>query len=372
MEKPRVFIIENAVEPTGSLFSILRCSASLKDDFSFEFIVPREGRVAAIIRAHGFQTWVIPMKELRRDLFSVLCYPPALLLNVLRFSRVLKRTSAPLVVNNDFYNLLPALAAMLGYRTPYVCYVRFMPSKFPRILTQLWFGLHEKYSSRVIAVSEAVKRELPESKKIVVVHNELPDQTVEHKTGTASLILFPSNYITGKGHDLALEAFARIANAYPHWTLRFVGGDMGLAKNKAFKASLIRCAQELQLTQRIEFLDFSDNLAEHYQEAAFVLNFSESESFSLTTVEAQFYGRPVIVTRCGGPEEIVVDGETGILVPVKDIDSMTKALEHLITHPEIRQQMGARAYVHVREKFSYENTIGKLAHIYREAINATQ
>jgi glycosyltransferase involved in cell wall biosynthesis len=118
----------------------------------------------------------------------------------------------------------------------------------------------------------------------------------------------------------------------------------------------------------VEFLDFSPTLADHYLEAAVVLNFSESESFSLTTLEAQFYGRPVVATRCGGPEEIVVDHQTGILVPVNGIDAMAKAIDELLASAELRQKMGSKGYQHVREKFAHENTVEKLAEIYRSAI----
>ncbi|MEJ1239003.1 glycosyltransferase family 4 protein [Chryseolinea sp. T2] len=221
---------------------------------------------------------------------------------------------------------------------------------------------------KIIGVSEAVRRELPASEKNMVIYNELPEYSVEFSPGVSKLIVFPANYITGKGQNYAIEAFAKIADKFQEWTLRFVGGDMGLSKNKAYKSSLIKRSQELGLSNRIEFLDFATNLVLHYQEAAFILNFSDSESFSLTTLEAQFNGRPVVVTRCGGPEEIIIDGETGILVPLKDIDAMAQAMELLMTKNELRQKMGAKAYSHVREKFSHQNTSGKLADVYLSAI----
>src|SRR5688572_29023724 len=98
-------------------------------------------------------------------------------------------------------------------------------------------------------------------------------------------------------------------------------------------------------------------MAEEYQRAAFVLNFSESESFSMTVLEAMYYGRPVVATRSGGPSEIIDQNESGILVDLKDVTAMANAIEYLIDNPEKRERMAHQAYERVRRKFSFENTV---------------
>ena len=143
---------------------------------------------------------------------------------------------------------------------------------------------------------------------------------------------------------------------------------MGLEKNKEFKKQLIERTQRLHLESQIEWHDFAEKISEEYLNAAIVLNFSESESFSLTCLEAMFYGRPVIATRSGGPSEIIDHNESGILVDVKDVEAMASALEELISSPEKREQMSRLAYERVRLKFSYQNTIGRLGEVYKAAI----
>ena len=80
---------------------------------------------------------------------------------------------------------------------------------------------------------------------------------------------------------------------------------------------------------QVEWHAFAEKISEEYLDAAIVLNFSESESFSLTCLEAMFYGRPVIATRSGGPSEIIDHNESGILVDVKDVDAMANAMTNL-------------------------------------------
>ena len=89
---------------------------------------------------------------------------------------------------------------------------------------------------------------------------------------------------------------------------------MGLEKNKKFKAELIELSKSLGVNHQVDWMDFTDQMREEYLKACFVINFSESESFSLTCLEALYFGRPVIATRCGGPEEIIDEKESGFLV----------------------------------------------------------
>lgn len=118
---------------------------------------------------------------------------------------------------------------------------------------------------------------------------------------------------------------------------------MGLAKNAAYRDSLVAEVERLDLKSRVEFHGPTDDIVSAIQGADIVLNFSESESFSHTCAEAGLLGRPVIATRCGGPEEIVDDGVTGILVPLGDLGQMTRAMEVLVTQPELRREMGLAA-----------------------------
>ncbi len=369
MAKPRILIIENSTDVTGALNSILRSSHFLSDLYEFTFILPRKSKATEYVKKQGFHCLELPMKEMRKNFFSLLLYFPFLIFNTIKITRLMRTLRIDLIVNNDFYNLLPATCTFFGGKIPYVCYVRFLPSKFPSLLVRLWSGLHERYALIIIAVSNAVKTELPNQNKVVVVGNELPQtEDAAYAPSESTLLLYPANYIRGKGHDYALESFAVIAKKYPDWKLRFVGSDMNLQKNKDFKTALIKRAEELHISNQIEWLGFSDDIARLYTASSIILNFSESESFSLTCLEAMFYGRAVVATACGGPSEIIDANETGILVPVNDLKAMAKGIEFLISHPKEREIMASRAYQKVRVKFSNQNTIQKLGEVYSRAI----
>ena len=364
MTKPRVLIVDNSIDLTGALNSIMRSCSELKGSFDFFFVLPKGSKAISYVHALEIPVHVLPMKELRKNWISVLVYFPILIMNAFRFRNLVKRQKIDLVLSNDFYNLIPPLYSLFGGVVQYICYVRFRPSKFPSILVRFWCWFHHRYAAAVIAVSNIVKTELPHELKAIVIGNEVPNSQLTFTTSTSTTILYPANYIRGKGHEFALRSFADIRQRHPQWRLKFVGSDMGLKKNKFFKEALIQEATTLGLTDAVEWGDFEKSMSTQYINAAIVLNFSVSESFSLSCLEAMFYGRPIISTRCGGPEEIIDDGITGLMVDVAAIPDMAETIEFLIKSPAKREDIGRAAFTAVRQKYSYENTVGKLKQLY--------
>lgn len=366
--KSRILVIENSTAVTGALKSIVRSSQGLRDEFDFIFLLPKNSSALQFVRDSGFAVHQLQMRELRKDVLSFLIYFPTLLYNSYCLSQLIKNLKIDAINVNDFYNLLPACYKFFGGKIPYVCYVRFLPSRFPKPLVNFWCQLHERFASYVIAVSNAVLQELPIRNNVVVIGNELPAEDIPYMASASSTILYPANYIQGKGQTYALESFAIIFKKHPQWKLKFIGGDMGLQKNKNYKADLVKLAKRLQVDGQVEWHDFVSKISEEYLSASIILNFSDSESFSMTCLEGMFYGRPVVASRSGGPSEIIEQNQSGILVDLHDVSAMANAIDYLICHPEKRDAMAQRAYKSVREKFSFDNTIGKLRRLYQKTL----
>ena len=177
--------------------------------------------------------------------------------------------------------------------------------------------------------------------------------------------VFLGNYIEGKGQSDALAAFSRIANRHPTLDLHFHGSDMGLQKNRTYRRQLEELATRLGLSERVKFHGFSSDPSRVFPEALAALNFSTSETFSMTCLEASASGVPVIATRSGGPQEIVVDGITGFLVPVGDIDAMAVAMDRLAAEPHLSTTMGENGLRLVRERFSNEAYVRAIKDVFR-------
>jgi glycosyltransferase involved in cell wall biosynthesis len=160
-----------------------------------------------------------------------------------------------------------------------------------------------------------------------------------------------------KGVPELLEAIAGISDAH-----LLLVGDGALRKRYE------DIAAAHGVSDRCHFLGAvsDDQLPEVYR-AADVLAFpstSAAEAFGLVAVEAQACGIPVVASDLPGVRTVVASGETGVLVPPKDVDALRRALSELLSHPEQRHTMGRAARARVLERYTWSTHIRGLMEIY--------
>ncbi|OSZ81881.1 hypothetical protein CAP35_01010 [Chitinophagaceae bacterium IBVUCB1] len=351
-----ILIIDNSMAFTGAFKCALSEAMLLSNRHKFVFIIHPDSKVKSILEEHHITYHTIPLLEVRKSL-SLLLYPFVLLQNTYRTWIIVKRERIDVVQINDFYNLIGALLKLFGYKGKIITYVRFVPAAIPKPLRKIWTFFAQCFSYKVIAVSDTVLKQLPAKSNTIRLYDPVnlteKINSVKKDDDTVQL-LYLSNYIRGKGQEYALQAFANAYNKNNKLRLRFVGGDMGLEKNKQFKQNLIDEVSRLELNVLVSFSGFNSNIEAAIKDADILLNFSESESLSMTCLEAAYYGTAVIATKCGGPEEVIDNNKTGILVPVADIEAMTDAILKLSYSKELRQQYADAGKTYVREKFSQE------------------
>jgi glycosyltransferase involved in cell wall biosynthesis len=86
----------------------------------------------------------------------------------------------------------------------------------------------------------------------------------------------------------------------------------------------------------------------------FVLPSVLPDSFPTVILEAMAAGKPVVATRSGGASEMVLEGETGFLIPTRNVEEGFLALEKLIQDQSLREQMGERGRIRVLKTYSLE------------------
>ena len=349
-----ILIIDNSNGFTGAFKCALNEAVLLSDVHRFTFVIPEGSTNSSLLKEKGFTVYEFPLKEISRSLKAVAQYPFYLIGNMFRLKKVIAGEQIGLVQVNDFYNLLGAGLKMFSIKVKLITYVRFLPSSLPGSLRNLWTSMAHRSRDGVIAVSDAVLRQLPGNDKTIRIYDavSLDEKIKQHTIQEGITFLYLANFTRGKGQEHALAAFKKLYDTNKEVRLKYVGGFLGLEKNKLFRQELEDEVKKSHLESAVSFHEFDENIERLIKESYALLNFSEAESFSMTCLEASYYGTPVIATKCGGPEEIIVDGETGILVEKRDVAGMAAAMQKLVDDKSLRERYSDAGKQFVRNRFS--------------------
>jgi phosphatidyl-myo-inositol dimannoside synthase len=175
---------------------------------------------------------------------------------------------------------------------------------------------------------------------IPIVYNGVEtEEFYPTERGTSEInLLCVGRLIERKGQHHLLHAFARLYKHYFGQTLRLTLAGTGDAE-----AHLKLLASDLGIANAVHFAGFvtREQMPEMYRNADIFVLPSHNEGMSIALLEALSTGLPVIVTATGGTEELVREGENGLIVQWADIDQLASALQTLISSEAMRGKMGA-------------------------------
>jgi len=100
----------------------------------------------------------------------------------------------------------------------------------------------------------------------------------------------------------------------------------------------------------------------------FCLPSVKREGLPRSVIEAMAYRVPPIVTDSGGSPELVVDGESGLVVPVRDPRALATAIERLYRDPAFRRRLGEGARERIARDFRNEDTVRKIIDVYKSLV----
>jgi glycosyltransferase involved in cell wall biosynthesis len=123
--------------------------------------------------------------------------------------------------------------------------------------------------------------------------------------------------------------------------------------------------KDFGLESRFFLLGFRQDVPQLLREFdVFVLS-STSEGFSLATIEAMATGIPVVVTKSGGPEEIVDDRQTGLMVPPADPASLAQGICEVLENPALARELAIKGQEKVASTFSLSSMVTKYEALYQ-------
>jgi len=182
--------------------------------------------------------------------------------------------------------------------------------------------------------------------------------------GGEKIVMHISNFRPVKRVEDVVAAFARIRESVPCRLIMVGDGpDRPRAAQKA---------AELGVQDNVVFLGKHQSVEELLACADLLLLPSETESFGLAALEAMACGAPVIASRTGGLPEVIVDGETGFLCDIGDVDAMGAAGVRLLSDDTLHGRMSAAGRRVAEERFSAKAVVPLYEAHYERVLGAGQ
>jgi glycosyltransferase involved in cell wall biosynthesis len=236
---------------------------------------------------------------------------------------------------------------------------------------------------RIVTVSHALQRDLSTAfgtvaRDFTVIHNGVAAPStfdinrafawdvVPHEVSSPLRVLAVGNIRRPKGYPILLEAVALLKRRGVAVRLDVAGE----ADTDGLFESLQALAHTLGISADVTFHGFVSNPASLIAACDVFTLASTQEGFSLVTIEAMALGTPVVATRSGGPEEILTDGVTGVLVEAGSAAALADGILRIGADPAHTRQMIARAHTEALHRFSLDAMISAYETLYHQTINS--
>ena len=307
------------------------------------FVSPSAGPFVDLVREAGFEADVVPIGG-------------ALDVRTLaRLTRALRSRRAELVHTHGHFgvNVQARVAARLaGARAISHMHIEnaFRAGR-GRSLQVALDNATARLCEALVAVSDATRRSLLAqgypADRLVTIHNGIdpvePAEPLRLADGTT--VLEVARLADVKGQRTLIAALVGLDAAAV-----LVGRD--LERDGAYEASLRREAERLGVADRVVLAGYRPDVPQLLAGCDVFCLPSTAEGLPIVILEAMAQGKPVVASAVGGVPELVVDGETGLLVPPDDPQRLAEALRKLLADPALAKAMGEAGRTRVRERFS--------------------
>jgi len=376
-----VAYIDHTAKWSGGEVALFNILTHIGEQIDPLVILAEDGALAERLREKGMDVRIIPLDESirSRGRNAVNLGAPAAAFKLLAYGRklapLLKAEKVDCVHTNSLKSALYGAIAAKIAGVPLIWHIRDhigapylkpIVAKGIRLLSRL-------LPNGVIANSHSTLNalELPRSKKTLVVYSAFA-KAIGNGIGMRDQkdfnVLLVGRLAHWKGQHIVLEAAKSFKNEprVKFW----LAGD-ALFGEEAYKQELLQKIKNDELTN-VSMLGHVDDIQGLMNTADLLIHTSVTpEPFGQVIVEGMAAGLPVIASNEGGPVEIVVQGETGLLIEPGDAAILADSIKWMLDHPEERRRMADNGMKRVKEHFVIENTVKDIVDYYKGLLAGT-
>jgi glycosyltransferase involved in cell wall biosynthesis len=361
---PKILYLVTRAVRGGAQTHVLDLASEMQQDFDVAVATGEEGFLCEACRRRNIPVHVLP--HLRREI-----RPAAEMRAFLEICELIRGFQPDLIhAHTSKAGFLGRLAGhMLGVPSLYTVhggqFGRPEVSRTWRFLGSPCERIAANWCERLITVCHEGARvarrcRIGVPSRTITIHNGIKDSpdranlTSDHPP----VITMVARFCEQKDHNVLLRA---IANLSPGLRLRLVGDG-------PLRAASEELARELRILSRVEFLGDRDDIALLLASSDVFVLATNFEMLPISILEAMRAGLPVIASRVGGVGELVVEGQTGLLVPSGSVSALSEALASVIENFDLRVKLGRAGRQRFEERFLLEQQVARTRSLYLEVL----
>jgi len=317
--------------------------------------------------------------ETNKGIGSYFKFAFALLFNILPLSlkviSIIRKHKISLIhINTNIISGLPAIIAAKISRIPCICHIRQTRKLIKR--EKIFANWIDKFIALNKYAKYILKKDIPEGKLNIIYDGVDLDITSkidkfsfrkEFGLNGEPTVGFIGRLTEGKGLEDFIKAASIVVNKKPN--VRFLVVGSSSSKNKLIENRIRKLAELLNLNGSLIFTGWKDDAAEIAVSFDIsVQPYTSPEGLPNVIIEAMASAKPVVTTNIPGPTEIVIGGETGLLVPPNNPATLAEAILKLLDNPELARQMGAAGKKRAEDLFDVRKIAKEIERIYERLL----
>ncbi len=386
INRGKIIFLHSGTDLYGAAKILLYVMGIFKNQgFEILVILPGKGPLKAELENRGFNVQITNLGILRRKHFT-----PYGIFNRLKrlyksykfLEKIHQQEKIELIYSNTLAVIVGAIFSK-HKGIPHCWHIHEIIAS-PRFLIRFLANRIDSSTRNPIMVSEAVANhweKFLKKAKPVVIHNGIvykpffePKQEARRELKlpkNKTIITMVGRINPGKGQSFFLEIAKELVRKHKNIHFLMVGDPY--PGYEQILESINYYISKNNLQANVEYLGFREDIPEILKASdIFVLPSILPDSFPTVVLEAMATGLPVVATRSGGVEEMIIDGETGFLIDIGDAKKGVERLSDLITRPEHAQQMGKRGQIEVMQNYSYEKFTQNIQNYICQILPATK
>ncbi|MFT5086123.1 MAG: glycosyltransferase involved in cell wall biosynthesis [Candidatus Latescibacterota bacterium] len=367
MSRQKILFVEHQGEIVGGgQFSLLALMQHLQN-YTPHCVTGGQGTMTTAVQGIEVEVEVIRMPPLRPNHFG------AVLRCLWGIGRLAIKLDVVLLHANGSRCMLYAGLVAKVLRLPVCWHVRINDTD------GWWDRLLASLATRIVVVSPAVAQRfshLAVRNKLDIVYNGVDVEIfadgdraacrAQWGWGTRPVVGMVAQLIPLKRHDIFIAAAALLAERFPEVVFVIVGSEP--VPSQGYEAQLRSQVAKLGLEENVVFTGFCDDAPGIFAAFDIAVLTSENEAFGRVLIEAMAAKKPVVATEFGGALEIVIPGQTGLLVPIGDARATADAVGALLADSERAAALGAAGCKRARAEFSIEAHVAQIEALYADIL----